>query len=163
MTVIQIAIANQQRTLKLDRRQLRAAICSVLKAHGYPAAEISLAIVDDAAIQALNRQWLEHDYPTDVLSFVLEIEPGRLEGEVVVSADTALRVAGELGVDPLHELALYVVHGTLHLVGFDDQTPALARQMRAAEVAILTGLGIPVVDRVPTPAPGRSSARQVRR
>lgn len=145
--MIRIEIANQQSVFKIDRQQLRAAVRRVLKAHDYDSAEISLAIVDDAAIHELNRQWLQHDYPTDVISFVLDENEGHLEGEIVASADTASRVAGELGISPHDELMLYIVHGMLHLVGFDDHSPADASAMRAAERSILAELGIAAVDR----------------
>ena len=150
--VIRIEIANQQRLLKLDRRQLRAAVRGVLAAHDYASAEISLAVVDDAAIHELNRKWLEHDYPTDVISFVLEQQSGHVEGEIIASAQTAARTARELGAAAHDELLLYVVHGMLHLVGFDDQTPAAASAMRAQERNILAGLGVAVVDRDSLPA-----------
>lgn len=149
--MIQIDIANKQRLLKLDRRQLRAAARSVLTAHGVDSAEISIAIVDDPAIHELNCRWLQHDYPTDVISFVLEERPGHLEGEIVASAETASQVASQLGAAPHDELVLYVVHGMLHLVGFDDQTPAAAQEMRDRECEIMNQLGLPITDRDASP------------
>jgi probable rRNA maturation factor len=97
------------------------------------AGEVSLAIVDDETIHALNVQYLQHDYPTDVISFVLEQAAGHLEGEVIVSADMAATVAQEYGWPAQHELLLYVIHGTLHLVGYDDKDPQKKIEMQAAE------------------------------
>ena len=103
---------------------------------------LSIAIVDDPTIHGLNRQYLNHDYPTDVLSFLLERDEGSLEGEVIVSSDTAARRAAEFGWSAADELLLYVIHGTLHLVGYDDQTETARGEMRAAERRILAIFGI---------------------
>jgi probable rRNA maturation factor len=88
---------NEQTRLEVDRPRLCAAIEAVLRAEGFSTATISLAIVDDATIQSLNRRWLSHDYPTDVLSFVLEQGPGVLDGEIIVSVDTAAAAAVHFG------------------------------------------------------------------
>ncbi len=105
-------------------------------------AEISVAVVDDPTIHQLNRQYLSHDDPTDVLSFVLERSAERLEGEVVVSADTACRTAPRFAWSAADELLLYVIHGTLHLVGHDDRTPDDRAAMRARERACLGRFGL---------------------
>lgn len=151
--VIQIDIANRQRLMKLDRPRLRRAARVVLAEHGVLQAEISIAVVDDAAIHELNRRWLRHDYATDVLSFVLEQRDGYLEGEVIASAETALRCAGELGAAAEDELLLYVVHGLLHMAGYDDQTKEAARQMRAQERKMLARLAT----KQPRTAPSRTA------
>jgi probable rRNA maturation factor len=97
------------------------------------AASISLAIVDDPTIARLHQQFLADPEPTDVLSFVLESSAEMLEGEVVVSADTARACAPRYGCTPAEELLRYVVHGTLHLVGYDDTTPQKRAVMRKRE------------------------------
>ncbi len=131
--MIDIEITDQQSILAVDTRQLEQVAHAILKDHGPPSVQASIAVVDDPTIHELNRRFLQHDYPTDVLSFVLEREAGHLEGEVVVSAETAQAQASEYGVTPEDELLLYVIHGVLHLVGFDDKSPAPRRQMRCAE------------------------------
>ncbi|MCX6899356.1 MAG: rRNA maturation RNase YbeY [Verrucomicrobia bacterium] len=98
--------------------------------------ELSIAIVDDAAIAAINQQFLNHTGPTDVISF--DLDDGL--GEIVVSAERACIVAKQLRRTPAAELALYLVHGLLHLAGLDDRTPAQRRAMRAAERRILRQL-----------------------
>ncbi len=120
--VIRIDIANRQTTLPIDRRLLRRAVRMILKDAGIDDAEISLALVDDPTIRQLHRRHLGHDEPTDVLSFDLERDGNRLEGEVIVSADTARAAAAQYGNSPAEELLLYVIHGTLHLVGYRDDT-----------------------------------------
>ena len=139
--VIAIHVANQQR-LPVDETPLRRAVRMILDDASIPAATVSLAIVDDPTIHELNRQYLRHDHATDVLSFLLERDEHRLEGEVVVSAETAERVAPQFGWSPGEELLLYVIHGTLHLVGYDDQTSRQRSAMRAQETAYLARFGL---------------------
>lgn len=119
------------------RQSLTTAVKHVLSRYGRASARLSIAIVDDDTIQKLNRQYLQHDWPTDVLSFPLEQRDDFVEGEIVASRETAERVARQRGCPPGDELLLYVVHGALHLVGFDDTTAAAKRAMRRAEREVL--------------------------
>lgn len=138
---IKITIANRQSTLVLDRRRLAGAVRSVLRSAGLQAT-VSVAVVDDPAMHELNRRFLGHDYPTDVLSFVLEQGEGYLEGELVVSADTAAAAAVQYGWTAGDELLLYVVHGALHLVGYDDHGVQQRLAMREAEREHLRPFGL---------------------
>ena len=137
-----ILVANEQATLAIEESRLIAAARSILADSEYPTAMVSIAVVDDPTIHALNVQYLQHDYPTDVLSFVLEESTERVEGELVVSADTAVRESQEAGWSPLEELLLYVIHGTLHLVGYDDHEPTDQVEMYVAEAHYLQELGV---------------------
>lgn len=129
-----IAIVNHQRLVPVNRKLLRRAIRAVLEGEGINAAEISLAIVSDGEIARLNKTYLNHEGPTDVITFPLS-RPGAspLEGEIVVSIETAVREAGRRGLHPDRELCLYVVHGMLHLCGYDDLDPKARRRMRGRE------------------------------
>jgi probable rRNA maturation factor len=137
-------LAIEHDALSLDRKLILKAAQLVLEDSSYPAATISIAVVDDPTIHELNVEFLDHDYPTDVLSFVLEEDPAHLEGEIVVSADTALREAAAAHWPPERELLLYVLHGILHLVGYRDKTVATRKKMLAAEARYLELLGIPL-------------------
>ncbi len=128
--------------MDVELARLRHAAKTVLAGEGIASAELSLAVVDDATSHRLNRQFLSHDYPTDVLSFLLESDAGWLEGEVIVSADTAERVSGEYGWETEDELLLYVVHGVLHLVGYDDHAEPERQRMRRREAYYLRQLGL---------------------
>ena len=141
---VEVALSNQQQTHAIDADRLVSAAKSVLLDGDQLQAVVSVAVVDDATILDLNRRFLNHDYPTDVLSFALESTAERLEGEVVVSADTAAREAAEHGWRLEQELALYVIHGCLHLVGMDDRDPAAAHDMRLAENRHMRRLGEPL-------------------
>ena len=125
----------------IDSARVAAAVQVALAEAGCTEATVSVAIVDDPTIHRLNRQFLEHDYPTDVLSFVLE-EPPQLEGEIIASIDTACREAAQVGWAAEDELLLYAVHGALHLAGYLDKEPADVAAMRTAERAVLERLDV---------------------
>jgi probable rRNA maturation factor len=141
-----IAIANPQDVVPIDRKRMREVVRAVLAGEGIAEgnAEVSLAFVDNPTIHLLNKRYLDHDEPTDVLSFPLS-EPGakRLSGELVIGAEVAQAQATERGHDVQAELALYVVHGLLHLCGFDDKSEAAALDMRQRERHYLKELKLP--------------------
>jgi probable rRNA maturation factor len=138
--LITITITNRQKTLRIDRKRIRGAVHAVVQDAGIAEAQIGVAIVDDAAIAKLHDEFLGDPEPTDVLSFVLERSERSLEGEVVVSADTARAFAPRYGCTAEEELLLYVIHGTLHLVGYDDTTPRKRAVMRKREQKYLKRL-----------------------
>ena len=98
-------------------------------------AEVSLALLADDAIRALNRTHLGRDHPTDVIAFALGGEP--LVGDVYIGWEQAVRQAEELGIDRDEELVRLAVHGTLHVLGHDhpdgperERSPMFALQER---------------------------------
>ena len=102
---------------------------------------LSLAVVSDAVLASLHDRYLDDPTETDVMSFDLSDELGGPAGEVVISLDRARRVARARGIPLAREMALYAVHGTLHLVGYDDLEPAARERMRVAEREVLLSLG----------------------
>lgn len=102
---------------------------------------ISLAIVDDLEIRRVNRMFLGKDRPTDVISFLYDdVDAGNRGaapegpfGEIVVSAECALREARARGIGAAEELERYAIHGLLHILGYDDATSPGRRRMRALE------------------------------
>ncbi|MEQ8210108.1 MAG: rRNA maturation RNase YbeY [Lacipirellulaceae bacterium] len=139
---VEIAISNEQALLTIDEEAVRRAVRQVLSAGNEPSATISVAIVDDATMRPLNKQFLEHDYTTDVLSFALNEAEEPLSGELIVNAEYAAREAVEIGWSAEEEFLLYVIHGMLHLIGYCDKSDESAIKMRAAEKQILIKLGI---------------------
>ena len=124
--------------------KVRKAIRAALRRHGVVRARISVALVNDAAMARLNRDHLGHNGPTDVLCFDLRDEASEkntIDGEIVMSVDMAVKQARERGHAVEAELALYAVHGTLHLLGYDDRRKADAAHMHEMEDEILTALG----------------------
>lgn len=133
-----VSIRNLQRNVRIPGRRIGSLAEATLSALGRPRAEVHLTFVTDAVARRLNGRYRRARRTTDVLAFPLEVPgPVQLLGEVIVSAETARRQARRLGVSTGLELALLVVHGLLHLVGYDDRTPLEARLMHERERAIL--------------------------
>ncbi len=128
--------------MPVDEDRLKSAVAAVLEEEVIDDVMVSLAIVDDHTIADLNRRYLQHDYATDVLSFVLERSDTRLDGEVIVSSETAASQSRRWGWAAEDELLLYVIHGMLHLVGVGDATPEERDQMRRREGACLASFGL---------------------
>lgn len=124
-------------------------------------AELGLALADDDTLQRLNRTYRGIDRPTNVLAFPAEDGPttsgARLLGDVVLAAGTLQREADEQGKTPTDHLAHLVVHGVLHLLGYDHQRETEAQAMEALEREILAGLGIADPYREPV-APNAAAA-----
>jgi probable rRNA maturation factor len=98
-------------------------------------AAISITLLSDQEIHTLNREWLRHDYPTDIITFPLESDP--LEADIVISADAARRQSREYRIHVRTELARLVIHGILHLTGYDDATEAQRDLMKRREDELL--------------------------
>ena len=122
------------------RRNLRRAHAIVAP----PLRELSVALVNDRAMAALHKRFMNLPGPTDVLTFPLEHDArGRvIAGEIVVCVPEATRRAREHRVDLQDELLLYALHGMLHLCGHDDRTDRGFRTMHRTEDMILTRLGV---------------------
>jgi rRNA maturation RNase YbeY len=113
----------------------------LLRALRLPDAELSLLLVSDAVMRELNRDWRGKDRPTDVLSFAQAEGPGGapagLLGDVVISLDTARRQAAERAETLASELDRLLIHGVLHLLGYDhERSPVEARRMQRRERAL---------------------------
>ncbi|HWG78275.1 MAG TPA: rRNA maturation RNase YbeY [Stellaceae bacterium] len=125
-----------------------AARAALAGAGGTPdPAELSIVLGDDALVHALNRQWRGQDKPTNVLSFPAREAappPGapRLLGDVVLAFETLIAEAAAQGKPPAHHLCHLVVHGVLHLMGYDHEAAGEATRMEALEVAVLAELGV---------------------
>ena len=132
---MRITIINEQDFIPVKQDLIRQAIQELpgLKKNY----RLSLVYVDDREIASLNQRYLKHQGPTDVLAFPLDPK----EGEVVVSAETALNEAQQRGIEARGELLLYTIHGVLHLLGYDDKTPEEAEQMHAIERRIIEASG----------------------
>jgi probable rRNA maturation factor len=142
--MIRVSVASPQEIVAIERARMRRTAIAVLEGEGIHEAEVSLAFVDNPTIHRLNKRYLQHDEPTDVLSFPLS-EPNarRLAGELVISAETAKAQAESRGHPVEAELTFYVIHGLLHLCGYDDETPADAAAMHQRERHYLRQLGLP--------------------
>lgn len=106
----------------------RRAVEATLAARGVEEAEVSLTLLDDAAMRALNRDHLAHDWTTDVLSFALYAADEPVLGDVYVGWEQAGRQADDVGVPVAEEVTRLAVHGTLHVLGFDHPEEAEGRE-----------------------------------
>jgi probable rRNA maturation factor len=142
--MIRIAIACPQEAVQVDRGRMREVARMVLEDEDISDAKISLAFVDNSTIHQLNKRYLNHDEPTDVLSFPLsDGDRGPLDGELVIGVEVAQEEATARGHNIQMELTLYVIHGLLHLCGYDDGDSAGAAEMRRRERHHLGKLGLP--------------------
>ncbi|MBN1889311.1 MAG: rRNA maturation RNase YbeY [Thermoflexales bacterium] len=143
-----------QRPLNLIPRPLRVS----LKGEGEPALELTIVITGDDQIQALNRQYRQVDAPTDVLAFAATEAAGAQGsdafvdasveavylGDIVISYPRAEAQAQAGGHPPGAELQLLIVHGVLHLLGYEHATPAQKRAMWAVQAEIMQAIGAPI-------------------
>ncbi|MFO0823331.1 MAG: rRNA maturation RNase YbeY [Gemmataceae bacterium] len=140
---LRVSIANPYE-YPLEFQRLKEAACSVFEGEGVKACKVTLAFVDNAHIHRLNKQFLQHDEPTDVLTFpYTDPDAKKLEGEVVIGYEVAKEYAADRNHDVNLELLLYAIHGALHLCGYDDTNDQAAALMRVKERHYLAKLGLP--------------------
>jgi rRNA maturation RNase YbeY len=132
---MKIWIRNRQKHIPLDLRKIRRAAERTLTELGLLEAELSLLFVNDLQIQALNRQHLRRDKPTNVLAFPMRegefstLHP-HLLGDLVISVQTAKRQSPRFGLNEMETVILLMVHGVLHLIGYEHEgTKKGAREM----------------------------------
>ena len=137
--MIRVAVSNRQQTIKLDVPRLKRRARCVLRDMGRAETELSVVFVDDEEMQRLNAAYRLLDRPTDVLAFAMtegafgDLNP-QILGDVVISTQTAQRQAERAGRSGDDELDALLVHGILHLIGYDhERSAADARTMRNQE------------------------------
>ncbi|MDR0326703.1 MAG: rRNA maturation RNase YbeY [Planctomycetaceae bacterium] len=143
---ILLEVLDEQDELAVDLEKVRT-VCELILAEGaIVSGKINVVLVNSDTIQQYNRDFLQHDYPTDTISFPTEDRrsEGYLEGEVLVCTEVAKERSEEFGWTAEEELLLYIVHGMLHLIGFDDDTPEQQTAMQEKERYYLATLGIQV-------------------
>lgn len=134
--------------VELNERWLSRLAKQVLVAEEAGSCDLTVVLVDNAYIRTLNRRWRKRNAPTDVLSFSMTMGPDAaynygVLGDVYISIEKAREQAREYGVTFEEEIARLVVHGVLHLAGYDHEKPGEARRMRSREEAFLHSLPHP--------------------
>ena len=117
---------------KIKKRETTAWIKAVAAQHGRKVGEIGYMFVDDEKILEVNREYLGHDYYTDIITFDYD-EDDTISGDLVISLDTVRSNAEQLGIPYEQELNRVIVHGILHLCGINDKGPGERELMEAAE------------------------------
>jgi probable rRNA maturation factor len=145
-----VSVLNRQDRVPVDRRKIGAAARRILKTLGYEGYELNLVLADDREITRLNRQYFRRNRPTNVISFpMMDDSPvslrSRILGDVVISAETAQRDAGEVGEKAEKEILFLMIHGILHLAGYDHEgSVAERRKMEAKEKEFFEALNPPL-------------------
>ncbi|MDX2111286.1 MAG: rRNA maturation RNase YbeY [Verrucomicrobiota bacterium] len=132
-----VQVSNQTKLLRCSTPAIRTLIHALdaaplpVKA---PPGELSIALMDDAVIARVHAQFFDDPTPTDVITFPGDPDDPDNGGEICISLETALREATKRNLPPSQEIALYLIHGWLHLAGHDDLSPAPRKAMRKAEM-----------------------------
>jgi probable rRNA maturation factor len=142
---IVVQIAKNFKDIDVNMPRLKKLVKAVCTRFKLSRATVSIAIVDDAEIRNVSKQFLNRSSTTDCLSFNLSDNDARKSFELVVNAEKAVKEANLRGHSSEAELALYITHGLLHNLGFDDSTQGRAKKMHDAEDEILQQLGYGLV------------------
>ncbi len=124
-----ISISRFVRRLPLSEKRILQVTELVLKGEKIPRAEISVAVVGDKRMADVAEKYARRRYRTDVFAFDLSDDTNLLTGQIILNGELARDQAGKLKTDSASELALYLIHGLLHLAGYDDHSKKRAEQM----------------------------------
>ncbi len=127
---MKVYIKNQQKDLPLSPASVRKLVREVIALEDRYYDEVNIHFVKTPRMCAIHEEFFDDASPTDCMSFPLDEE---LMGDVFICPETAIQYAKKHQVDPYEETSLYVIHGLLHLMGYDDLNPKAKRKMRAAE------------------------------
>ncbi len=147
---MEVAVKNLQRKIPLNLAQASKIAKTILLHEGVKKANLSIAFVSSQKIRALNKKFLKREYVTDVLAFDLKgngvpskkrrkVSP--VLGDIVISTDAAIQNANDYKSPLAREVVLYIIHGILHLLGYDDHSPRETKRMRKKEQELLGFLG----------------------
>ena len=139
---MEVLITNDQEAVEINLDIIREIALEIMKFEGSPEnSQLSMVFCDDEAIKELNNEYRSKNEPTDVLSFPMELENFvpeiRLLGDIVISTDTAIRQAKEYNHSVMTEIVILMIHGLLHLHGYDHIEEDDRRKMRVREAEIL--------------------------
>jgi rRNA maturation RNase YbeY len=127
-----VTVVNAHRRYRIKKESVARFVRHVLDGEGRKNASVSVVLVDSRVGRRMNRRYLSHDHTPDVLTFPLE-QDHNLEAEIYVNLDKVREQARRYRVTFTCELARMVIHGTLHLLGYDDRTERLSKEMKKRE------------------------------
>ncbi len=128
--------------LPLDEDQVMEWIQSVIETEKFKLEELSIVFTSDEALLEINRSYLDHDTFTDIITFDYSEEDGKINGEILISIDRVKENASKYEVEFVRELARVMIHGVIHLLGYDDKTSNQKAIMRIKENACISLLKI---------------------
>jgi len=138
---VKVIIKNLQKKIPISPKKTQEAVLRALSSEGIKKlGEITVCFVNDSQIKELNLLYLARNNPTDVISFNNSASSKELMADIAISTDTACRNARIFKTTPAYELYLYVVHGVLHILGYDDSTAKQKKIMREKEQFLLSKL-----------------------
>ena len=145
----EVSLSNRQKRVSIDAGKIRRTARKILTNLGFQNFDLSIVIVDDQAITQLNRQYFHRNRPTNVISFPMAAggapasPRSKILGDVVISAETAKRQAEEAGRKAGDEILFLLIHGILHLVGYDHEATADERKKMEGKEKELFSLFLP--------------------
>lgn len=146
---MKLEIVNIQKHYPIKQNEMKKLVRGVLKIEKRDA-ELNLVFMDNKGIKKINKKFLGHNYATDVLSFAYHEYPRNkaITGEILVSVEMAVQQAQNRACSVEGEIALYLIHGVLHLLGYDDRKKSDAKKMhqRASDLLARLGYCVPVPD-----------------
>ena len=144
---VEVIFADHQKKVRLNSLKILKITKAILHHENVDQAILSVVFVTHQKIKALNKKYLKRNYGTDVLAFDLSDhalsarKTKGVIGDIIISTDAALKSADNYQATLSQELSLYIVHGILHLLGYDDHKSADIKRMRRKEQEILSYLG----------------------
>jgi len=142
---MKLNIINLQKLHFIDKNRVKKLISSILKIEKKNA-ELNLVFTDNKKIKKINKTFLGHNFATDVISFAYNNSSleNNISGEIIISVEMAVKLAQKLKCTIEGEIALYLVHGLLHLLGYNDKLKKDARKMHQREKELLSMYGYDV-------------------
>ncbi len=170
---METSVANRQRKIGISSEYVRLVASSVLEGESARFDEVSIAFVSDRTMRRINKTFAGLDETTDTLAFELGPEPvkegtkqkataGKSVGEVVVCIDRAIAQSQRYRVSLEKEVARLLIHGLLHLCGYDDSTKARRARMHSRENRYISSLRKPIAELVSPPRGGSASSKSRR-
>ncbi|MBZ0166037.1 MAG: rRNA maturation RNase YbeY [Candidatus Omnitrophica bacterium] len=145
---MEVDIIDQQKKVSLEISQIKTIVRTILRHLKIHDAQLSFVFVSSQKIRAINKKYLNRSHATDVLAFDFSSASATagkasaaVTGEIIISTDAVRQNALRFKSTMAAELVLYIVHGLLHLVGYDDHSPRDVNQMRAKEEDVMRALG----------------------
>ncbi|NMB83060.1 MAG: rRNA maturation RNase YbeY [Ignavibacteria bacterium] len=129
-----------EKGIKINKKSVHDVVSRIIKSLDLEIFSLDINFVTEETITEINKRYLNHNYATDIISFNYSFESNNLDGEILICNAVALSNAARFNTTYEQELRRLIIHGILHLIGYDDSTDAQRKLMRAKENKILLKL-----------------------